>query len=226
MVSRFGVHLIQVLERREATLDPKPSSASRRATCCASRSSSEAYREWVAAKPARAAPTSRYREPPQSEAVPGRRLVKHIAAQALRPALPDRRRGHRRASSTRSRRRPGEALVEIGPGLGALTQPLVERCGRLTVIELDRDLAARLRSTAELDVVESDVLKVDFAALAASCGPAPAARRRQPALQHLDADPVPPARRRAPRRRPALHAAEGSGRPHGRRARRPRTTAG
>jgi 16S rRNA (adenine1518-N6/adenine1519-N6)-dimethyltransferase len=37
-------------------------------------------------------------------------------------------------------------MVEIGPGLAALTQPLVERLGRLTVIELDRDLAARLRS--------------------------------------------------------------------------------
>ena len=41
--------------------------------------------------------------------------------------------------------RPGEPLVEIGPGLGALTQPLLERCGALTVIELDRDLAARWR---------------------------------------------------------------------------------
>ena len=35
--------------------------------------------------------------------------------------------------------RPGQAIVEIGPGLGAMTNPLVERCGRLTVIELDRD---------------------------------------------------------------------------------------
>lgn len=62
--------------------------------------------------------------------------------------------------------RPGEALVEIGPGLGAMTQPLLERCGRLTVVELDRDLAARLRQRPGLDVVESDVLKVDFGALA------------------------------------------------------------
>ncbi|MEO5697760.1 MAG: rRNA adenine N-6-methyltransferase family protein, partial [Burkholderiaceae bacterium] len=38
--------------------------------------------------------------------------------------------------------RPGEALVEIGPGLGAMTDPLVARCEQLTVIELDRDLAA------------------------------------------------------------------------------------
>jgi 16S rRNA (adenine1518-N6/adenine1519-N6)-dimethyltransferase len=66
--------------------------------------------------------------------------------------------------------RPGEALVEIGPGLGALTGPLLERCHALTVIELDRDLAARLRKRAGLTVVEADVLKVDFTALAAQRG--------------------------------------------------------
>ena len=60
---------------------------------------------------------------------------------------------------------PGQAMVEIGPGLAALTQPLVERLGHLTVIELDRDLAQRLRSHAQLTVVESDVLKVDFSQL-------------------------------------------------------------
>jgi len=64
----------------------------------------------------------------------------------------------------------GQAMVEIGPGLAALTQPLVERLGRLTVIELDRDLAARLRTHPQLNVVESDVLKVDFAQLAQSLG--------------------------------------------------------
>jgi 16S rRNA (adenine1518-N6/adenine1519-N6)-dimethyltransferase len=61
---------------------------------------------------------------------------------------------------------PGQAMVEIGPGLAALTQPLVERLGHLTVIELDRDLAVRLRDHPHLSVVESDVLKVDFSALA------------------------------------------------------------
>jgi 16S rRNA (adenine1518-N6/adenine1519-N6)-dimethyltransferase len=59
--------------------------------------------------------------------------------------------------------KPGQRMVEIGPGLAALTQPLVERLGHLTVIELDRDLAVRLRSHGQLTVIESDVLKVDFA---------------------------------------------------------------
>ena len=66
--------------------------------------------------------------------------------------------------------RAGQAMVEIGPGLAALTQPLVERLGALTVIELDRDLAARLRQHAQLRVVEADVLKVDFSALADELG--------------------------------------------------------
>ena len=64
----------------------------------------------------------------------------------------------------------GEPMVEIGPGLAALTQPLVERLGRLTVVELDRDLALRLRLHSQLNVVESDVLKVDFAQLAQALG--------------------------------------------------------
>ncbi|MBH2044040.1 MAG: 16S rRNA (adenine(1518)-N(6)/adenine(1519)-N(6))-dimethyltransferase RsmA [Comamonadaceae bacterium] len=65
---------------------------------------------------------------------------------------------------------PGQPMVEIGPGLAALTQPLVERLGRLTVIELDRDLALRLRLHGQLDVIESDVLKVDFTQLAHTMG--------------------------------------------------------
>ena len=66
--------------------------------------------------------------------------------------------------------KPGQPVVEIGPGLMALTQPLVERTGQLTVIELDRDLAARLRTKPQLRVIESDVLKVDFTALAQDLG--------------------------------------------------------
>ena len=49
-----------------------------------------------------------------------------------------------------------------------MTDPVVACCERLTVVELDRDLAARLRRRPELNVVESDVLKVDFRALAAT----------------------------------------------------------
>ena len=66
--------------------------------------------------------------------------------------------------------RPGDAIVEIGPGLGAMTKPLAARCGAMTVIELDRDLAARLRREGGLQVIESDVLKVDFGALARDRG--------------------------------------------------------
>jgi 16S rRNA (adenine1518-N6/adenine1519-N6)-dimethyltransferase len=61
--------------------------------------------------------------------------------------------------------RAGQPMVEIGPGLAALTQPLVERLGHLTVIELDRDLAVRLRAHGRLTVIEADVLKVDFASI-------------------------------------------------------------
>lgn len=63
---------------------------------------------------------------------------------------------------------PGQALVEIGPGLGAITRPLLARVGELTVIELDRDLATRLRRIDHLHVIEQDVLQVDFAALSAT----------------------------------------------------------
>jgi 16S rRNA (adenine1518-N6/adenine1519-N6)-dimethyltransferase len=59
----------------------------------------------------------------------------------------------------------GDTVVEIGPGLSALTRPLLERLDRLTAVEIDRDLAARLRKQFEegrLTVVEADALTVDF----------------------------------------------------------------
>jgi hypothetical protein len=113
---------------------------------------------------------------------------------------------------------PGDAMVEIGPGLAAMTQPLVERLGHLTVIELDRDLAARLRSHGQLEVIESDVLKVDFTVLASRLRPegrTEAPRRGQLALQHLHTHTVSPARPCGRGARPALHAAKRSDRPHG-----------
>jgi 16S rRNA (adenine1518-N6/adenine1519-N6)-dimethyltransferase len=69
-----------------------------------------------------------------------------------------------------------DAMVEIGPGLAALTQPLMAHVDQLAVIELDRDLAARLREQTTLQVVESDVLRVDFSQLhntLGRMGPAP-----------------------------------------------------
>lgn len=68
------------------------------------------------------------------------------------------------------RPRPGQALVEIGPGLGALTHPLADRCGRLAVVELDRDLAVRLRRDPRLVVIEGDVLRVGIDDLVAAAG--------------------------------------------------------
>ena len=66
--------------------------------------------------------------------------------------------------------KPGDRLVEIGPGQGAITFPLLDRHGELTVIEFDRVLIAPLteaaRSHGDLTVVHRDVLKVDFGALA------------------------------------------------------------
>ncbi len=64
----------------------------------------------------------------------------------------------------------GEAMVEIGPGLGAMTEPLLERLGHLHVVEIDRDLIARLRerhTAARITIHEGDALKFDFATLPA-----------------------------------------------------------
>lgn len=66
---------------------------------------------------------------------------------------------------------PADRVVEIGPGRGALTLPLLRRHGRLTAIEFDRDLITPLREAAaplgELELIVADVLTVDFTALAA-----------------------------------------------------------
>ncbi|MCL1860830.1 MAG: 16S rRNA (adenine(1518)-N(6)/adenine(1519)-N(6))-dimethyltransferase RsmA [Proteobacteria bacterium] len=70
--------------------------------------------------------------------------------------------------------RQGENMVEIGPGLGALTRPLIERIGHLHVIEIDRDLIARLREHYApecLTIHEGDALEFDFGALCAEKSP-------------------------------------------------------
>ena len=64
----------------------------------------------------------------------------------------------------------GDTIVEIGPGLAAMTDPLVERLGHMHVVEIDRDLIARLkeRYTPErLTIHEGDALKFDFGTLGA-----------------------------------------------------------
>ena len=69
----------------------------------------------------------------------------------------------------------GENLVEIGPGLGALTEPVIERAGKISVVELDRDLAHRLRHhpfiAKDLAIYETDALSFDFATLADNDNP-------------------------------------------------------
>jgi 16S rRNA (adenine1518-N6/adenine1519-N6)-dimethyltransferase len=66
--------------------------------------------------------------------------------------------------------RIGERIVEIGPGRGALTEPLRASGAHLTLIELDRDLAAHWRAKPGLELLQADVLRVDFAALASAAG--------------------------------------------------------
>lgn len=66
--------------------------------------------------------------------------------------------------------KPGDRLIEIGPGEGAITLPLLREHGALTVIELDRDLIPRIEAAAAgigtLGVIHADVLTVNFTTLA------------------------------------------------------------
>ena len=67
---------------------------------------------------------------------------------------------------------PGDVIVEIGPGPGAITGPLAKRASHLHAVELDRDLAsglqARFAGNAEVTIHRADALHFDFAALGAS----------------------------------------------------------
>ncbi|MCP2001676.1 MULTISPECIES: 16S rRNA (adenine(1518)-N(6)/adenine(1519)-N(6))-dimethyltransferase RsmA [Buttiauxella] len=68
----------------------------------------------------------------------------------------------------------GQAMVEIGPGLGALTEPVGERLDEMTVIELDRDLAARLQThpflAPKLTIYQQDAMTMDFGELSQKIG--------------------------------------------------------
>jgi 16S rRNA (adenine1518-N6/adenine1519-N6)-dimethyltransferase len=63
---------------------------------------------------------------------------------------------------------PHDVLVEIGPGMGAITLPLLERCGTLTAVELDRDMIPKLQTAAKgnLHLIQADALKTDLHTLA------------------------------------------------------------
>ncbi len=107
-----------------------------------------AYRDWLRDLRGRA-----YIEMPRAAAVSGAREPPRVSGQPC--STPGSASGST-SSSTGSvidaivdaiDPRPGEALVEIGPGRGALTGRCSSAAGALTVIELDRDLAARLRRT-------------------------------------------------------------------------------
>src|SRR5690606_8742341 len=68
---------------------------------------------------------------------------------------------------------PGQTLIEIGPGEGVITEPVLAQAGALTAVELDPALASTLRERLGprgLRVVEADALTVDFAALAPGAG--------------------------------------------------------
>ena len=67
----------------------------------------------------------------------------------------------------------GDRIVEIGPGLGALTAPLIEAAGKIEVVEIDRDLVERLQRQFSGEVLQihcGDALKFDFRALAGESG--------------------------------------------------------
>jgi 16S rRNA (adenine1518-N6/adenine1519-N6)-dimethyltransferase len=69
--------------------------------------------------------------------------------------------------------RPGDHLVEIGPGQAAITAPLIAAAGHVHAIEIDRDLVARLRerfADDQLSIDQEDVLRVDFVALSERLG--------------------------------------------------------
>lgn len=75
--------------------------------------------------------------------------------------------------------RVGQAIVEIGPGLAALTAALLERVPHLHAVEIDRDLAARLRrrwGPDRLGLHEADALRFDFAGIAQDAAGAPRLR--------------------------------------------------
>jgi 16S rRNA (adenine1518-N6/adenine1519-N6)-dimethyltransferase len=106
-----------------------------------------------------------------------------------------------------------DTVVEIGPGLGAITEPLLQRVDHLHVVEIDRDLIARLRkqhAPERMSIHEGDALAFDFSSIG----------RDLRLVGNLPYNISTPAALSSGRLRPAgarhaFHAAEGSGRAHG-----------
>ena len=110
------------------------------------------------------------------------------------------------------RPQPDDIVIEIGPGLAAITEPLAKKLNRLHVCEIDRDIVRRLKTLPFADklvIHEGDVLQFDSTALKArkNC--------RQPAVQYFHAAFVPIERSGGRCDRYALYAAKRSGRTHG-----------
>ena len=192
LVSRFGVHLIQLLERRKVEPEPRREQRELVRNQLREKKLDEAYAHLGAG---RARP--RLCGVARAAAVDGTELKhgKHIARKRFgQHFLTDG--GIIDAIVQAIDPQPGQRMVEIGPGLAALTQPLVERLGTSTVIELDRDLAQRLRSHGQL---HGDRVGCAEGGLSAQIWRMPhssagqVAGGRQPALQHLHADSVSPA---------------------------------
>lgn len=83
----------------------------------------------------------------------------------------------------------GDAIIEIGPGLGVLTEILLGRGVRVLAIEIDRDLAGileqRLHNKGNLEIINADALKVSYRELADKYGIKPAAAGKQKLVSNL-----------------------------------------
>ncbi|MEE4245378.1 MAG: 16S rRNA (adenine(1518)-N(6)/adenine(1519)-N(6))-dimethyltransferase RsmA [Kangiellaceae bacterium] len=69
---------------------------------------------------------------------------------------------------------PGDNIIEIGPGPGALTQPVLKKVGKMRAVELDREVIPKLKmfclGDGQLDIIQADALTVDFSSFAESDG--------------------------------------------------------
>ena len=97
----------------------------------------------------------------------------------------------------------GEAILEIGPGLGALTLPLLRQTGAMTAVEYDprvlAPLAKKAATLGTLHLIHADILTIDFGELLAKQPPPPVGEGRGGGSKHPAARPIP-----LPRALPAL----------------------